>query len=198
MSWAMLAGGADLSVFVSLPLVCDGAMASADRFRDSETELGRCWRLEAGSSRRAVCVDCSRELLLPTPSSTNTSSSAIWAAGDFDADCLAAAVDCSNGPDGKAGIPVRLAESAGWRIRTRHGHFTPARRVSSIPGRRTCCPELPHMIQTEFQRLPITAGTVTAQPSPHTLRGAETNFFAERRRSAVRRHNPGPGRPRHR
>ncbi|WP_224048719.1 hypothetical protein [Arthrobacter sp. NicSoilB4] len=35
------------------------------------------------------------------------------------------------------------------------------------------------MIQTEFQRLPIAAGSVTAQPSPHTLRGAETNFFAE-------------------
>jgi len=35
------------------------------------------------------------------------------------------------------------------------------------------------MIQTEFQKLPIAAGRVTAQPSPHTLRGAETNFFAE-------------------
>ncbi|MET3920080.1 hypothetical protein [Arthrobacter sp. UYEF20] len=35
------------------------------------------------------------------------------------------------------------------------------------------------MIQTEFQRLPIAAGTVTAQPSPHTLRGAETNFFGD-------------------
>ncbi|QCB99114.1 hypothetical protein E5206_18445 [Arthrobacter sp. PAMC25564] len=34
------------------------------------------------------------------------------------------------------------------------------------------------MIQTEFQKLPVAAGTVTAQPSPHTLRGAETNFFA--------------------
>ena len=32
---------------------------------------------------------------------------------------------------------------------------------------------------TEFQRLPVAAGSVTAQPSPHTLRGAETNFFAE-------------------
>ena len=35
------------------------------------------------------------------------------------------------------------------------------------------------MIQTEFQRLPIAPGSVTAQPSPHTLRGAETNFFAD-------------------
>jgi len=35
------------------------------------------------------------------------------------------------------------------------------------------------LIQTEFQKLPIAAGKATAQPSPHTLRGAETNFFAE-------------------
>lgn len=35
------------------------------------------------------------------------------------------------------------------------------------------------MIQSEFQKLPVAAGTVTAQPSPHTLRGAETNFFAD-------------------
>jgi hypothetical protein len=34
------------------------------------------------------------------------------------------------------------------------------------------------MIQREFQQLPISAGTSSAQPSPNTLRGAETNFFA--------------------
>lgn len=34
-------------------------------------------------------------------------------------------------------------------------------------------------IQKKFETLPVDAGTVTAQPSPHTLRGAETNFFAD-------------------
>ncbi|WP_240793591.1 MULTISPECIES: hypothetical protein [unclassified Arthrobacter] len=34
-------------------------------------------------------------------------------------------------------------------------------------------------IQRQFQSLPVNAGTVVAQPSPHTLRGAETNFYAE-------------------
>ncbi|MEO5993758.1 MAG: hypothetical protein ABIP92_09455 [Arthrobacter sp.] len=34
------------------------------------------------------------------------------------------------------------------------------------------------MMQAEFQKLPIAPASVTAQPSPHTLRGAETNFFA--------------------
>lgn len=40
-------------------------------------------------------------------------------------------------------------------------------------------PRIAALIQSEFQKLPIAAGTVTAQPSPHTLRGAETNFFAD-------------------
>lgn len=34
-------------------------------------------------------------------------------------------------------------------------------------------------IQREFQNLPVNAGMVVAQPSPHTLRGAETNFYAD-------------------
>ncbi len=34
-------------------------------------------------------------------------------------------------------------------------------------------------IQRQFQNLPVNAGKVTAQPSPNTLRGAETNFYAE-------------------
>jgi len=40
-------------------------------------------------------------------------------------------------------------------------------------------PRIAALIQSEFQKLPVAAGTVTAQPSPHTLRGAETNFYAE-------------------
>ncbi|MET3718403.1 hypothetical protein ABIB27_000229 [Arthrobacter sp. UYEF21] len=40
-------------------------------------------------------------------------------------------------------------------------------------------PRIAADIQREFENLPINAGTVVAQPSPHTLRGAETNFFAD-------------------
>lgn len=40
-------------------------------------------------------------------------------------------------------------------------------------------PRIAADIQREFQSLPVKAGTVVAQPSPHTLRGAETNFYAE-------------------
>ncbi|MCX6497646.1 MAG: hypothetical protein NTU93_02450 [Arthrobacter sp.] len=34
-------------------------------------------------------------------------------------------------------------------------------------------------IQTKFEQLPVVAGTTVSQPSPHTLKGAETNFYAE-------------------
>lgn len=34
-------------------------------------------------------------------------------------------------------------------------------------------------IQRQFESLPISAGTVVAQPNPNTLRGAETNFYAD-------------------
>ncbi|MFF2030715.1 PKD domain-containing protein [Arthrobacter sp. NPDC058192] len=34
-------------------------------------------------------------------------------------------------------------------------------------------------IQTKFRQLPVTPGKTVMQPSPHTLRGAETNFYAE-------------------
>lgn len=34
-------------------------------------------------------------------------------------------------------------------------------------------------IQTKFEQLPVVAGTSGIQPKPHTLKGAETNFYAE-------------------
>lgn len=97
--------------------------------------------------------------------------------GDFDADCLAAAVDCSNGPDGKAGIPVIwLKAPAGVPNPTWSFHSGPTCLFDPRPA--DLLPRIAAMIQREFQRLPITAGLSTAQPSPNTLRGAETNFFA--------------------
>ncbi|MEY9775439.1 hypothetical protein ABH915_001047 [Arthrobacter sp. MW3 TE3886] len=97
--------------------------------------------------------------------------------GDFDADCLAAAVDCSSGPDGKAGIPVVwLKAPAGVPNPTWSFHSGPTCLFDPRPA--DLLPRIAAMIQREFQRLPISAGTSTAQPSPNTLRGAETNFFA--------------------
>ena len=98
--------------------------------------------------------------------------------GDFDTDCLALAVDCQNGPDGKDGIPVVwLKAPAGIPNPTWTFHSGPTCLFDPKPE--DLLPRIAAMIKTEFQRLPVAAGSVTAQPSPHTLRGAETNFFAE-------------------
>jgi hypothetical protein len=96
--------------------------------------------------------------------------------GDFDTDCLAVLVDCKNGPDGKEGIPVLwLKAPAGVPNPVWTYHSGPTCLFDPRPE--DLLPRIAAMIQTEFQRLPVSAGTVTAQPSPHTLRGAETNFF---------------------
>ena len=98
--------------------------------------------------------------------------------GDFDTDCLALAVDCQNGPDGQDGIPVVwLKAPAGVPNPTWTFHSGPTCLFDPRPE--DLLPRIAAMIQSEFQRLPVAAGSVTAQPSPHTLRGAETNFFAE-------------------
>ncbi|WP_258073901.1 PKD domain-containing protein [Arthrobacter sp. Y81] len=98
--------------------------------------------------------------------------------GDFDTPCLARQLECKNGPDGKDGIPVV------W-LKAPKGIPNPVWTFHSGP---TCLfdpkpedllPRIAALIQSEFQKLPVAAGTVTAQPSPHTLRGAETNFYAD-------------------
>ena len=97
--------------------------------------------------------------------------------GDFDAECLARAVDCSSGPDGKPGIPVVwLKAPAGIANPSWTYHSGPTCLFDPRPE--DLLPRIAAMIQREFQRLPISAGSATAQPSPNTLRGAETNFFA--------------------
>jgi hypothetical protein len=98
--------------------------------------------------------------------------------GDFDADCLATVLECKNGPDGKDGIPVTwLKAPAGVPNPVWSYHSGPTCLFDAKP--QDLLPRIAAMIQREFQKLPIAAGRVTAQPSPHTLRGAETNFFAE-------------------
>ncbi|WP_427133599.1 hypothetical protein [Pseudarthrobacter sp. S9] len=98
--------------------------------------------------------------------------------GDFDTVCLARQLDCKNGPDGKDGIPVVwLKAPAGVPNPTWSFHSGPTCLFDPRPA--DLLPRIAEMIQTEFQKLPVAAGTLTAQPSPHTLRGAETNFFAD-------------------
>jgi hypothetical protein len=96
--------------------------------------------------------------------------------GDFATGCLAAVVNCKNGPDGKEGIPVVwLKAPVGMANPSWTYHSGPTCLFDPRPE--DLLPRIAAMIQTEFQRLPVSAGSVTAQPSPHTLRGAETNFF---------------------
>lgn len=96
--------------------------------------------------------------------------------GDFDTECLAVQVDCKNGPDGEEGIPVVwLKAPTGVPNPSWSYHSGPTCLFDPRPE--DLLPRIAAMIQTEFQRLPVSGGTVTAQPSPHTLRGAETNFF---------------------
>jgi hypothetical protein len=98
--------------------------------------------------------------------------------GDFDTPCLARQVECKNGPEGKEeGIPViwlsmpRGVPGAVWAY-----HSGPTCLYDAKPE--DLLPRIAADIQRQFQSLPINAGAVVAQPSPHTLRGAETNFYA--------------------
>ncbi len=98
--------------------------------------------------------------------------------GDFDTPCLARQIECKDGPDAEDGIPVtwlsrpRGVPGAVWAF-----HSGPTCLYDAKPE--DLLPRIAAEIQREFQNLPVNAGSVVAQPSPHTLRGAETNFYAE-------------------
>ena len=98
--------------------------------------------------------------------------------GDFDTPCLARQLECKDGPDGKDGIPVMwLSRPRGVPGAVWAPHSGPTCLYDARPE--DLLPRIAADIQREFQNLPVNAGAVTAQPSPHTLRGAETNFYAE-------------------
>lgn len=98
--------------------------------------------------------------------------------GDFDTDCLGRQLECTNGPDGEDGIPVIwLSRPRGVPGAVWSHHSGPTCLYDAKPE--DLLPRIAADIQREFQNLPINAGAVIAQPSPHTLRGAETNFYAE-------------------
>ena len=75
--------------------------------------------------------------------------------------------------------PGGVVEGSGMAYQTPTWSFHSAQPAYLIRKPEDLLPRIAAMIQTEFQKLPVAAGTVTAQPSPNTLRGAETNFFAE-------------------
>ena len=98
--------------------------------------------------------------------------------GDFDTPCLGRQLECKDGPGGEDGIPVMwLSRPRGVPGAVWAHHSGPTCLYDAAPE--DLLPRIAADIQREFQNLPINAGTVTAQPSPHTLRGAETNFYAE-------------------
>ncbi|WCI09750.1 hypothetical protein PJ267_09740 [Arthrobacter sp. OVS8] len=97
------------------------------------------------------------------------------AKNNFDIACLAGAVRCDQGEDGR---PVRWFSSLRVFSPPIWSRISPDRCVYSekpddVLGR------IAAQIQTRFRQLPVNAGNSVMQPSPHTLRGAETNFYAE-------------------
>ena len=98
--------------------------------------------------------------------------------GDFDTPCLARQLDCKDREDGAKGIPVMwLSRPRGVQGAVWAHHSGPTCLYDPKPE--DLLPRIAADIQRQFQNLPVNAGVVVAQPSPNTLRGAETNFYAE-------------------
>ena len=98
--------------------------------------------------------------------------------GDFDTPCLGRQLDCKDREDGAKGIPVMwLSRPRGVPGAVWAHHSGPTCLYDAKPE--DLLPRIAADIQRQFQNLPVNAGSVVAQPSPNTLRGAETNFYAE-------------------
>ncbi|WP_426998511.1 hypothetical protein [Pseudarthrobacter sp. N5] len=97
--------------------------------------------------------------------------------------CLPGQLQCPpRAEDGKAGVPViwkvapRSITNPTWAEWKPNGNG-PACLYDEKPE--DLLPRIAARIEQDFKNLPITPASVTAQPSPHTLRGAETNIFAD-------------------
>ncbi|MHA7291475.1 PKD domain-containing protein [Arthrobacter sp. MDT3-24] len=99
--------------------------------------------------------------------------------GDFDSVCIRDQIECHNGPEGnEEGIPVVwLSAPKGVADPVWSHHSGPTCLYDARPE--DLLPRIAAQILRQFESLPISAGTVVAQPSPNTLRGAETNFYAD-------------------
>lgn len=97
-------------------------------------------------------------------------------------DCLAKQRECPPRADGKPGVPVV------WKVAPASIANPAWTDWKGNGGGPTCLydrnpedllPRIAALIQRAFENLPVAPGALAAQPSPHTLRGAETNFYAE-------------------
>jgi hypothetical protein len=94
---------------------------------------------------------------------------------NYDISCLAGTPECD---EGESGRPVRWYSSLRAFDPPVWSPMSPDKCVYSenpvdVLG------QIAGQIQAKFEQLPVAAGTSGIQPSPHTLRGAETNFYAE-------------------
>ncbi|WP_253257201.1 PKD domain-containing protein [Arthrobacter sp. Hiyo1] len=94
---------------------------------------------------------------------------------NFDKACLAAAADCKEGENGR---PVRWFESLKILDPPAWAAIRPDRCLYSEKPT-DVLEKIAAQIQSKFEQLPITPAVSGIQPFPHTLRGAETNFYAE-------------------
>lgn len=104
-------------------------------------------------------------------------------ADSLDVKCLPGQRQCPpRDEDGKSGIPAvwkvapKSLTNPEWSDWTANGNG-PTCLYDEKPE--DLLPRIAARIQQEFQNLPIAPATVTAQPNPHTLKGAETNIFAD-------------------
>ena len=94
---------------------------------------------------------------------------------NFDKACLAATVQCTAA---EGGLPViwlkalKAARPASWEFMT-----GPTCIYSEKP--RDILEEIAARIEQDFKNSKIAPANVTSQPGPNTLRGAETNFYAD-------------------
>jgi hypothetical protein len=97
--------------------------------------------------------------------------------------CLPGQLDCpAREEGGEEGVPVI------WKMAPR-GISNPEWSQWKPTGDGPMClyderpedllPRIAARVLNDFRQLPVAAGTVSGQPSPHTLLGAETNYFAE-------------------
>ncbi len=153
-------------------LVCSSTGASADDSDVSWTKSGLgVWRFDSGIG---VWVDVPGEVA-EDPNIYKFDYLCLDAArNNFDIACLAGAVRCDQGENGRA---VRWFSSLRVFSPPLWSRIAPDRCVySEKPD--DVLGKIAAQIQTKFKELPVNPGTSVMQPSPHTLRGAETNFFA--------------------
>lgn len=155
-------------IFVSSLSVPTAAADSSDVFWNTDG-LG-VWRFD---SVNRVWVDAP-EAIPESPFEYKFEYLCLVNSNDFDIACLGGAIQCDEGENGR---PVRwwwklvVAGPNDW------SRMSPDRCVylekpDDVLGK------IAAQIQTKFEQLPIDAGISAIQPSPHTLKGAETNFYA--------------------